>query len=587
MVEKYDTDLYNILCTKDVDIFNHNEKQEKVIFEYDKTGSSDDKEEQLCNIMITDRHLNVRPHGDNKAILESLHFSQRVIHGKNYIIFFASDSVNYRKTVRILKFQTEKTAEKLIKIIWKHKNKEAGFNPSNAIIFKNKEASFCPISETPPLTITHSTHDLAAVFSYEEKQASIKVWTSKNSATKYPCRIHIDVEKESILIKSIDSDSFEISFSQRQSRNYDTLTFAMKNSNDNEKYKLTFNDKQTGEKVDKIMENVKARKKAIKAEKLTLDIMLQKLVQEPSSIKNIKKILKYYATSFTIFKEEYRRIALEVYRSYNFHDTIFPSTSHPIVVMPQIVIKQEISEFESPAKKIKYDEDAVDVNVPMIKIKKMDDANTIRYPNFEFLCNDKGVPKKTLIIFASADKELRYEFAPTYRPDYDTVLYSCTICDKLRPSNHVTAKYCVNEFGETFIKINGKHICKPRTFPKIKEHKHTVFERHLYKGYKEAAFPKNSIAVPRKMTHQWSKILMIYTPSKNAYYHYKEFSMNGLYYCCECKEKDKYVFAKCVKLERNKDTFEIMDEDHICTPKECKLPELIAESYNDEDSDDD
>uniref|UniRef100_A0A914PMN5 Uncharacterized protein n=1 Tax=Panagrolaimus davidi TaxID=227884 RepID=A0A914PMN5_9BILA len=409
----------------------------------------------------------------------------RFVRHKEFITLLDKDRCHFASLI----FRNESVAKEVIKLVWKYKCGKSGSNE-----FEN----------IPPSTIQHSNHDSAAVFNYEDKNKVVQFFTSNQNESVQSCTIFIDVEKEVIVVKPPKkAKPVELPFSQLSSTKSKVLIFKLDNG---QKFKLYFSEDKIATKVYGIIND---KKKAIKAEEATLEMVLKKLNDDPNSLEEVKELIKYYVKIFTIFKEEkYQDKIYELYQILNgFHETFY-------------------------------------------------------YPNFEFRSDNNGIPKGKLIIFATKDKKECYEFS------FDSKGYKCSKCTG---KSTVTAKYCINGYGERFIKTNGKHVCKP---VKYQSEKNVANKFPLFEFLNDP-------------TENWfhdDKMLHVLNPSKTALYVYKRLKEDNmethLWYCKGCKHLGKYVYA----IPTNDDkSLEILDEDHICSPERFRAPEIIKENVDSED----
>uniref|UniRef100_A0AC34GST2 Uncharacterized protein n=1 Tax=Panagrolaimus sp. ES5 TaxID=591445 RepID=A0AC34GST2_9BILA len=437
-----------------------------------------------------------------------------------------------RKHLCSLSFQTEEIAEKVMKIVWKYKNKEV--EVENIV--------------DPLYTSTHSYHDLAVIFSYEEKTDPIKASTSDGSLSDNSCTIFIDIEKEVIVVTATGFESMKVSFSQFMAQKDTSLFFKL---GADSKLKLQFDDTKTAEKVGNMIHKVKETSKSLKAEETTLTLSLEKLEDDPRSLEDVKDLIKYYSKIFTIFKEKHQNRIYELYQKYDFHEKILSASESRTVETGDVEMKALNNGTPNSRKRkaVTYDP------VPAKKVKK-DDSEIIFYPDFEFQCDSEGVPKKELVVFASKTK--------CYKFSLDLNGYVCAGCTGVES---VKAKYYVNEYGETFIKTKGKHDCRPVLHKpeKLAAEKMPLFEFFFVNENRKSAS---------------SKKLRIFTPSKNASYEYVhlEDSETELWYCVKCKIQGKYVYSHLEKGPDGEQLVTLLDEDHVCIPEGYKLPEKVVES---------
>uniref|UniRef100_A0A914R3X6 Uncharacterized protein n=1 Tax=Panagrolaimus davidi TaxID=227884 RepID=A0A914R3X6_9BILA len=418
-------------------------------------------------------------------------------------------------------------------------------------------------------TIKHSNHDSAAVFSYEDKIKLVQFSTSNQNESVQSCKIFIDVEKEVIVVTPPKkAKPVELPFSQLSSMKSNVLIFKLDSG---QKFNLYFTENKIATKVYGIIERINDKKKAIKAEEATLDMVLKKLNDDPNSLEEVKELIESYVKTFTIFKEEkYQNIIYELYQLYGFHEKITASTESDTVEVSEAVESHKSAANEANKGNLKRSRkrkaNSNDGKNVTAKRNKAETTESFYYPNFEFQSDNNGIPKEKLIIFATKDKEECYEFS------FDSKGYKCSNCTS---KSAVTAKYCINEYGERFIKTNGKHVCKP-----VKYHS----EKNV--ANKIPLFEFLNHPTERKILKDWSpyKMLHVFNPSKTALYVYKclrEDNMDTrLWYCKGCKHLEKYVYA----IPTNDDkSLEILDEDHICSPEKFRAPEIIKENVESED----
>uniref|UniRef100_A0A914QKN8 Uncharacterized protein n=1 Tax=Panagrolaimus davidi TaxID=227884 RepID=A0A914QKN8_9BILA len=178
----------------------------------------------------------------------------RFVRHKEFITLLAEDRCHFAS----LSLPNESVAKKVMKLVWNYKCEKSGTNE-----FEN----------IPPSTIEHSNHDYAAVFSYEDKNKLVQFSTSNQNES---------VQKDK---------SAELPFSQLSSMKSKVLIFKLDND---QKFKLYFTENKIAKKVYGIIKRVNEKKKAIKAEEATLEMVLKKLNDDPNSLEEVKELIKYY-----------------------------------------------------------------------------------------------------------------------------------------------------------------------------------------------------------------------------------------------------------------------------------------------------
>uniref|UniRef100_A0AC35H0J0 Uncharacterized protein n=1 Tax=Panagrolaimus sp. PS1159 TaxID=55785 RepID=A0AC35H0J0_9BILA len=394
----------------------------------------------------------------------------RFVRHKEFITLHAEDGRHFAS----LSFPNEYVAKEVMKLVWKYKCGKSGSNEFEKI---------------PRLTIEHSNHDSAAVFSYEDKNKPVQFSTSNQNESVQSCKIFIDVEKEVIVVTpSKKAKPVELPFSQLSSMKLEVIIFKLDNG---QKFKFYFSENKIATQVYGIIERISEKKKTLKAEEATLEMVFKKLNDDPSSLEEVKELIKFYVKTFTIFKEEkYQNKIYELYQLYGFHEKNIASTENDTVEVSKAVEsdKSAVNEVNkgNPKRSGKR------------KADKSESTETFYYPNFEFRSDNNEILKEKLIIFATKDEKECYEFS------FDSKGYKCSKC---AGKFAVTAQYCMNEYGERFIKTNGKHVCKP---VKYQSEKNVANKFLLFEFLNDST--ENSFS---------DKILHVFNPSKTAVYVYK------------------------------------------------------------------
>uniref|UniRef100_A0A914P5J5 Uncharacterized protein n=1 Tax=Panagrolaimus davidi TaxID=227884 RepID=A0A914P5J5_9BILA len=525
-------------------------KEEKYSFDATLEWSFDEPSFDPLEEIDTDVKIDVDIKDGDYGEIEAYMDNYRFVRHKEFVTLLGED----RRHFASLSFPDESVAEEVMKLVWKYMCRKSGINE-----FEN----------IPPSIIKHSNYDSAAVFSYEDKNKLVQFSMSNQNESVQSCEIFIDVEKEVIVVTPPKKTKLaELPFSQLSSMKSNILIFKLNNG---QKFKLYFTENKIATKVYGIIERINDKKKAIKAEEATLEMVLKKLNDDANSFEEVKELIKSYVKIFTIFKEEkYQNKIYELYQLYGFHEKNIALTENDTVEVFEAVESDKSAANEAnkgnPERSRKRKANSNDGRNVAAKRNKAESTESFYYPNFEFQSDNNGIPKEKLIIFATKDKKECYEFS------FDSKGYKCSKC---AGKSVVAAKYCINEYGERFIKTNGKHVCKP-----------VKYQSEKNVANKIPLFEFSNDPTERKILKNWSpyKMLHVFNPSKTALYVYKclteENMETRLWYCNGCKHLGKYVYA----IPTNDDkSLEILDEDHICSPERFRAPEIIKENVDSED----
>uniref|UniRef100_A0AC35F5A9 Uncharacterized protein n=1 Tax=Panagrolaimus sp. PS1159 TaxID=55785 RepID=A0AC35F5A9_9BILA len=181
--------------------------------------------------------------------------------------------------------------------------------------------------------------------------------------------------------------------------------------------------------------------------------------------------------------------------------------------------------------------------------------NIVTKHNFElFQYKQKGIEKKTLVIFCPTNKRLCYEYGWYNRMQ----CFFCLGCHTDDNKLAVTAIIQKNENDEDYIKLsNVEHICVLREFDSLKYKSDIVISKSMYE------------IMPSSSDGQKNKYLLVFTSAdkKMCYkYIYQQYS----YYCVKCFVKKHYIRVNICLNQNGEEYVSLQDKTHICMPVEYK-----------------
>ena len=183
-------------------------------------------------------------------------------------------------------------------------------------------------------------------------------------------------------------------------------------------------------------------------------------------------------------------------------------------------------------------------------------TDAIYQPNYElFEFTRRGEESKRLIVFASDDRKLCYEFyGSSTTPDKFT-------CSKCAIANFSLIVYLRNDQNgiECVSLAKKQHVCEP-----IKYEPGSYVDSGIIKK------PNFKLVEPCK-ANSWKRRIFIFHPTNRKLSYKYGFNQEAkCFYCNVCRKQGKFVTAKLIENENEEPYLELNDIKHVCEPQKYK-----------------